>query len=186
MIPPCVVCRVSRVLSVLSSCGLAGVHLLLSDTRLTLHVAAPADLAVAGQAGEAHGCVVPTSTAQALAAGVFGTGAAARARRVSGGSAEARGVFQVDQVSSAEALAVAARPGQLGLPRGRVGDAQHSHGSVVPVLEQPAGVVERRQLFPTSPYGTRTGNAVALAGGFQAALHRLGEEKKTGRCQSSG
>lgn len=54
-------------------CVFAGVDLLLSHTCLTLHVAAPAYLAVAGQAGEAHGCVVTTSAAQTLTTGVFGT-----------------------------------------------------------------------------------------------------------------
>lgn len=69
-------------LSSISSCVLAGIHLLLSHTRLTLHVAAPAYLAVAGQAGEAHGRVVATSAAQALTAGVFGARPPARTRGV--------------------------------------------------------------------------------------------------------
>lgn len=54
-------------------CVLAGVHLLLSHACLTLHVAAPAYLAVAGQAGEVHGRVITASAAQTLTAGVFGT-----------------------------------------------------------------------------------------------------------------
>lgn len=171
-----------------SSGVLAGVHLLLSHARLTLHVAAPAHLAVAGQAGEPHGRVVASSAAQALAAGVFGAGAAARARGVARGPAEAGGLFQVDQVSSAEALAVPPRARQLLLPGGRVGDAQHPHGRVVSVLEQPPCVVERRQLLPASPYGAGAGDAVTLAGCFQAALHRLrwegsrgGREKNKGK-----
>lgn len=122
----------------------AGVHLLLSHARLTLHVAAPAHLAVAGQAGQVHGCVVATSAAHTLAAGVFGTHTAARARGVAGGSAEAGGLLQVDHVSSAQALAVAPGARELRLPGGCVGDAQHSHGRVVSILQQAAGVVERR------------------------------------------
>lgn len=77
-------------------CVLARVHLLLSHARLTLHVAAPAYLAVAGQAGEAHGRVVATSAAQTLTAGVFGTRPAACTRGVAGGSAEAGGLFEED------------------------------------------------------------------------------------------
>lgn len=77
-------------------CILAGIHLLLSHTRLTLHMAAPAYLAVTGQAGEVHGCVITTSAAQTLTAGVFGTRAAACTRGVARGSAEAGGLFQVD------------------------------------------------------------------------------------------
>ena len=73
-------------------------------------MAAPAYLAVAGQAGEAHGRVVAPSTAHTLTAGVFGTRPPARARGVARWPAEARGVFQVDKVSSAKALAVAAGP----------------------------------------------------------------------------
>ena len=144
-------------------------------------MAAPAYLAVAGQAGEAHGRVVAPSTAHTLTAGVFGTRPPARARGVARWPAEARGVFQVDKVSSAKALAVAAGPGELRLPGGHVGDAQHSHRVVEPVLQQPPGVVERRQLLPASPYGTRAGDAVTLAGCFQPALHCLrqeGEKKK--------
>ena len=161
-------------------CVFAGVHLLLPHTCLTLHVAAPAHLAVAGQAGEAHGRVITPSAAQALTAGVFGARPATCAGGVAGGPAEAGGVLQVDQVSSAEALAVATGPRKLRLPGGRVGDAQHSHRCVVSILQQPSGVVERRQLLPASPYGTRAGDAVTLAGCFQPALHRLrweGEKK---------
>lgn len=66
------------------------------------------------------------------------------------------------------------RAGELCLPSGCVGDAQNSHCSVVSVLQQPPGVVEGGQLLPAGPYGTRAGDAVALAGRFQAALHRLG------------
>lgn len=154
-------------------CVFAGIHLLLPHTCLTLHVAAPAYLAVAGEAGEAHGCVITTSAAQTLAAGVFGTRPAACARGVAGGSTEAGGVFQVDQVSSAEALAVAAGARELCLPGGRVGDTQHSHRGVIPILQQPSGVMERGQLLPASPYGTRAGDAVTLAGRFQPALHCL-------------
>lgn len=50
----------------------AGIHLLLPHAGLALHVAAPAHLAVTGEAGEAHGRVVAPSTAQTLAAGVLG------------------------------------------------------------------------------------------------------------------
>lgn len=162
-------------------CSFAGVHLLLSHARLTLHMAAPAHLAVAGQAGEAHGCVVAAAAAHALTARVFGARPAARAGGVAGGPAEAGGVFQVDQVSSAEALAVAAGARQLGLPRGRVGDAQHPHGRVVSVLQQPPGVVERRQLLPAGPHGAGAGDAVTLAGCLQSALHRLRLEVEKGR-----
>lgn len=154
-------------------CDLAGVHLLLPHARLTLDVAAPAYLTVAGQAGEPHGCVVAASAAQALAAGVFGAGPTAGTRGVTGGPAEAGGVLQVDQVGGAQALAVTTGPRQLCLPRGRVGDAQHSHRRIVSVLQQPPGVVERRQLLPASPNGAGARDAVTLAGGFQAALHRL-------------
>ena len=84
------------IISVPCLCVFAGVHLLLSDTCLTLHLAAPAYLAVPGQAGAAHGCVVTAPAAQTLAAGVFGARAAACTRRVSGGSAETGGVLQVD------------------------------------------------------------------------------------------
>lgn len=158
---------------VIRSSGFAGVHLFLPHARLTLHVAAPAHLAVAGQAGEAHGRVVAPPAAQAPAAGVFGARAAARARGVAGGPAEAGGVLQEDQVGDAQALAVTARPRQLRLPRGGVGDAQHPHCGVVAVLEQAARVVEGRQLLPASPYGARAGDAVTLARRFQTALHRL-------------
>lgn len=106
-------------------------------------MAAPAHLAVAGEAGEAHGRVVAAAAAQALAARVFGAGPAPRAGRVTGRPAEAWRVLQVDQVRVAEALAVATRAGELRLPRGHVGDAQHPHGVVVSVLEQPPRVVER-------------------------------------------
>ena len=77
-------------------CVLARVHLLLPHTRLTLHVAAPAHLAVAGQAGEAHGRVVAASAAQTLTAGVFGTRPAACTRGVARGSAEAGGLLKED------------------------------------------------------------------------------------------
>lgn len=60
----------------------AGVHFLLPDTGLTLYMAAPAHLAVAGEGGEVHGRVVAASAAKALAAGVLGTGASGRAGRV--------------------------------------------------------------------------------------------------------
>lgn len=153
-------------------CVFAGIHLLLSHTCLTLHVAAPANLAVAGQAGEAHGRVITTSAAQTLTAGVFGAGASACTRRVAGGSAEAGGVFQVDQVSSAKALSVAAWARQLCLTGGCVGDTQHSHGGVVAILKQASSVVEGRELLPASPYSTRAGDAVTLASCFQPALHR--------------
>lgn len=155
-------------------CVFAGVHLLLPHTCLTLHVAAPAYLAVAGQAGEAHGRVVTTSAAQTLTTGVFGTRAAACTRGVAGGSAEAGGLFQVDQVSSTEALAVTTGACELRLPCGRVGDAQHSHCGVVSIFQQPSSVVERRQLLPASPYGTRAGDTVTFAGCFQPTLHCLG------------
>lgn len=159
----------------------AGIHLLLSHTCLTLHVAAPAHLAVAGQAGEVHGCVIAPSAAQALTAGVFGAGAAACTRGVARGPAEAGGLFQVNQVSSSEVLAVATGARQLRLPGGCVGDAQHAHGVVVAILQQTPGVVERSQLLPTSPYSAGARDAVTLAGCFQAALHRLklkGEEEE--------
>lgn len=152
---------------------LAGVHLLLSHARLTLHVAAPAHLTVAGQAGEVHGGVVAPSAAQALTAGVFGARAAARTRGVTRRPAEAGRLLQVHQVGGAEVLAVAARTRQLRLAGGGVGDAQHPHGVVVAVLEQTPGVVEGSQLLPTSPYSAGAGDAVTLAGCFQAALHRL-------------
>lgn len=134
---------------------------------------APAYLAVAGHAREAHGRVVAPSAAQTLAAGVLDTRPAACARRVAGRPAEAGGVLQVDQVSSAEALAVAAGPRELRLARGRVGDAQHAHRRVVSVLQQPAGVVEGRQLLPAGPYGARARDTVTLAGRLQPALHSL-------------
>ncbi len=159
-------------------CVFAGVHLLLSHACLTLHMAAPAYLAVAGQAGEAHGCVITASAAQTLTAGVFDARPAACAGGVPGGSAEAGGLLQVDQVSSAEALAVAAGACELCLPSGCVGDTQHSHRSVVAILQQPSSVVERRQLLPASPYGTRAGHTVTLAGCFQPALHCLRWEKE--------
>lgn len=163
-------------------CVFAGVHLLLSHTCLTLHVAAPAYLAVAGQAGEAHGCVVTTSAAHTLTTGVFGTRPAACTRGVARGPAEAGGVFQVDQVSSTKALAMATGPSELRLPGGCVGDTQHSHRGVIPVLQQPSSVMERRQLLPASPYGTRAGDTVTLAGCFQPTLHCLRcEKKKQGR-----
>lgn len=148
-------------------------------------MAAPAHLAVAREAGEAHGRVVATAAAQALAARVLGARPAPRAGRVAGRPAEAGRVLQVDQVGVAEALAVASGAGQLRLPRGHVGDAQHANGVVVAVLEQPPGVVERRQLLPASPYGAGAGDPVTLAGRFQSTLHCLnggvlggGEEKK--------
>lgn len=128
---------------------------------------------MAGQAGEVHGGVVAPSAAQALAAGVFGARAAARTRGVARGPAEAGGLFQVNQVGGAQVLAVATGTRQLRLAGGGVGDAQHSHGVVVAILQQAPGVVERSQLLPTSPYSAGAGDAVALAGCFQAALHRL-------------
>lgn len=144
-------------------------------------MAAPAHLAVAGQAGEVHGGVVTPSAAQALAAGVFGTRAAARTWGVARGPAEAGGLFQVNQVSGAEVLAVATGTRQLCLSGGRVGDAQHSHGVVVAILQQTPGVVEGSQLLPTSPYSAGARDAVTLAGCFQAALHclklKVGEEE---------
>lgn len=151
----------------------AGIHLLLSHTRLTLHVAAPAHLAVAGQAGEVHGGVITPSAAQALAAGVFGARAAACTWGVARSPAEAGGLFQVNQVSSAEVLAVAPGTRQLRLSGGCVGDAQHSHGVVVSILQQTPRVVERSQLLPTSPYSAGARDAMTLAGCFQAALHCL-------------
>lgn len=154
-------------------CVFAGIHLLLPHTCLTLHMAAPAYLAVAGQAGEAHGCVITTSAAQTLTTGVFGARPSTCTRGVAGGSAEAGGVFQVDQVGSAKALSLAAGARELCLPGGCVGDTQHSHRSVIAILQQPSGVVERRQLLPASPYGTRARDTVTLAGCFQPALHRL-------------
>lgn len=163
------------------SCVFAGIHLLLPHTRLTLHVAAPAHLAVAGQAGEVHGRVVAPSAAQALAAGVLGAGAAPRARGVARGPAEAGGLFQVDQVGGAEVLAVATGARQLRLSGGGVGDAQHAHGVVVAILQQAARVVERSQLLPTGPHGAGAGDAMTLAGGFQAALHGLEIEKEGAR-----
>lgn len=171
---------------VLYSSGLAGVHLFLPHARLTLHVAAPAHLAVAGQAAEAHGCVVAPPTAQAPAAGVFGARAAARARGVAGRPAEAGRVLQEDQVGDAQALAVATRPRQLRLPRGGVGDAQHPHCGVVAILEQAPGVVEGRQLLPASPYGARAGDAVTLARCFQTTLHRLRQERQRKKKKSTG
>lgn len=161
-----------------SSCVFAGVHLLLPHARLTLHVAAPAHLAVAGQAGEVHGRVVAAAAAQALAAGVLGAGAAPRARGVARGPAEAGGLLQVHQVRGAQVLAVAAGPRQLRLPGGRVGDAQHSHGVVVAILQQTAGVVERGQLLPAGPHGAGARDAMTLAGCFQAALHRLKNRRR--------
>lgn len=155
------------------SWGFAGIHLLLSHTCLTLHVAAPAHLAVAGQAGEVHGGVVAPPAAQALAAGVLGTRAAACAWGVARGPAEAGRLFQVNQVSGAEVLAVATGTRQLCLSGGRVGDAQHSHGIVVAILQQTPGVVEGSQLLPASAYSAGARDAVALAGSLQAALHCL-------------
>lgn len=128
-----------------------------------------------------HGCVVTPSAAQVLTAGVFGAGAAACTRGVARGPAEAGGLFQVNQVSSSEVLAVATGARQLCLSGGCVGDAQHSHGVVVAILQQAPGVVERSQLLPTSPYSAGARDAVTLAGCFQAALHRLelkGEEEE--------
>lgn len=159
----------------------AGVHFLLPHTRLTLHVAAPADLAVAGEAGEPHGRVVASPAAHALTAGVLGAGAAPRTRGVARGSAEAGGVLQVDQVGGSEALAVSTRARQLRLPRGGVGDAQHSHGGVVAVLQQPARVVERRQLLPAGSDGAGAGDAVTLAGRFQGALYGLWRKQRERR-----
>lgn len=143
-------------------------------------MAAPAHLAVAGEAGEAHGGVVTPSAAQALTASVFNARPAARARGVAGGPAEARGVLQVDQVSGTEALAVAPGAGELGFTSGSVGDAQNPHGRVVSVLQQPPGVMEGRQLLPASPYCAGARDAVTLAGGFQSALHRLRQEEGRG------
>lgn len=159
---------------IIQLCIFAGIHLLLSHTCLTLHVAAPAHLAVARQAGEVHGCVITTSAAQTLTACVFGARTATCTRGVARGPAEAGGVFQVDQVGSPEALTLATGACEFGLPGGCVGDAQHSHGSVVSILQQASSVVKRRQLLPASPYSTRAGDTMALAGCFQSALHCLG------------
>lgn len=112
---------VCKSVSFFSRC-LAGVDLLLPLTRLTLHVAAPAYLAVAGHGGEMHGRVVTPPTAQTLTGGVLGTGAAACARRVARWPAEAGGVFHEDQVRTAQALALPARSRELGLSRGCVSD----------------------------------------------------------------
>lgn len=178
------------IISVLCLGVFTGVHLLFSDTCLTLHMAAPAYLAVAGQASEAHGSVITTPAAQTLTTGVFGTWATACTRRVSRGPAEAGGVLQVDQVSSTQALAVASGPSQFCLPSGCVSDTQHSDCGVITELKQPPGIVKWRQLFPASPYSTRTRDAVTLAGCFQTALHCLWWEKRkhereNGRCQFS-
>lgn len=154
-------------------CILAGVHLLFPHARLAFHMAAPAHLAVAGQAGEPHGRVVAASTAQTLTACVFGARPAPRARRVAGGPAEAGGVLQVDQVSVPGALAMAFGPRKLSLSCGRIGDAQHSHGVVVSILQQPPSVMERGQLLPASPYGTGAGDSMTFAGCFQPTLHCL-------------
>lgn len=86
---------------------------------------------------------------------------------------------------------MATGPRQLRLTGGCVGDAQHSHSGVIAELEQPPGVMERRQLLPASPYGARTGDAVTLAGRLQPTLHRLekgGERRGRGKreiCQLS-
>lgn len=68
---------------------LAGVDLFFSDASFTLYMAAPSDLAVAGEGGEVQGCVVAPPTAQAAAAGVLGTGSAGRAGRIARRPAEA-------------------------------------------------------------------------------------------------
>lgn len=115
-------------------CDFAGVHLLLPHTRLTLHVAAPPYLTVAGQAGETHGCVVTASATQTLTAGVFGTWPAACTWGVAGGSAEAGRVFQEDQISSSGALAMTTGPCEFCLSGGCVGDTHHSHCSVISKL----------------------------------------------------
>lgn len=62
---------------------LASVDLLFSEAGLTLDVTAPADLAVAGEGGEAEGRVVASSTAKATATGVLGARSASRPGRVS-------------------------------------------------------------------------------------------------------
>lgn len=158
--------------------ALAGVHLLLPHAGLTLHVAAPAHLAVARQAAQVHGRVVAASAAHALAAGVLSARPAARAGRVARRPAEAGRLLQVDHVGGAQTLAVAPWPRQLRLACGGVGDAQHAHGRVVAVLEQAARVVEGRELLPAGAHGAGARHAVAFAGCFQAALHRLEEERK--------
>lgn len=159
---------------------LTGVHLLFSNTRFALYVAAPPDLAVAGEGGEAEGRVVAPPTAQAAAACVFGTGPAGRAGRVARGPAEAGRLLQEHQLGGTwprARVAVSARPRQLGLARGGVGDAVHADGGVVAVLQQVARVVKRGELLPARPHGARTGDTVTLARGFESALHCLRERK---------
>lgn len=165
-------------LSVFLTC----VHLLFSNTGFALYMAAPSDLAVAGEGGEAEGCVVAPPTAQAAAAGVFGTGPAGRAGRVTRGPAEAGRLLQEHQLCgswSRACVAVSTWPRQLGLARGGVGDAVHADCGVVTVLQQVARVVKRGELLPASPHGARTGDAVTLTSSFESALHCLKERQKS-------
>ena len=64
---------------------------------------------------------------------------------------------------------------QLRRPGGSVGDTQNPDGRVVAELEQPSGVVERRQLLPASPHSAGSGDAMTLTCCLQSAFHCLKE-----------
>ena len=68
---------------------------------------------------------------------------------------------------------MAPRTGQLRRPGGGVGDTQNPDGRVVTELEQPSGVVERRQLLPASPHGAGSRHAMTLTRRLQSAFHCL-------------
>lgn len=161
---------------------LASVDLLFSEAGLTLDVAAPADLAVAGEGGEAEGRVVASSTAKAAAAGVLGARSAGRPGRVSRWPAEAGRLLQKHQLSgpwTGNRVAMSTSARQLRLPRGGVGDAVHSNGRVIAVLQQMACVLKRGQLLPARPHGTRTRDAVTLTSSLKSTLHCLRGKEKT-------
>ncbi len=161
---------------------LAGIDLFLSEAGLTLDVTAPADLAVAGEGGEAEGRVVAPSAAQAAAAGVLWTRSAGRPGGVARWPAKAGWLLQKYQLGGPQTgtcVALASWACQLGLSSGRVGNAMHSNGHVIAVLQQMACVLKRGELLPACSHSTRTGDTVTLTSSLKTTLHRLRGNEKT-------
>ncbi len=161
---------------------LAGIDLFLSEAGLTLDVTAPADLAVAGEGGEAEGRVVAPSAAQAAAAGVLWTRSAGRPGGVARWPAKAGWLLQKYQLGwpqTGTCVAVASWACQLGLSSGGVGNTMHSNGRVIAVLQQMACVLKRGELLPACSHSTRTGDTVTLTSSLKTTLHRLRRNEKT-------
>lgn len=167
---------------------LAGEDLLLSQAGLTLHVAAPSYLTVAGEGDQSQGRVIAPATAQTPAATVLRARPSGRPRREPRRPTEAGRLVQEDQIGrlgSGSRVATAAtadasphRPGQLAGPGGGVSDAQDAHGVVVAMLEKLACDVKRRELLPARPHGAGARDAVTLTGRHQSVLYSLRKENK--------